>query len=92
MKKRFAIPVAFVNYEVELVGELKDAAGECDFSRRRIRIAEGTSAENWRATLWHEIFHALLYELGREKLADDEALVEALAIAIMRIRLDVPHL
>lgn len=92
MKKKFRIPVAFVDYTVELVKELPGAAGECDFAKRRIRIAEGTSAENWRATLFHEYFHALLYELGREKLADDEALVEGLAISIMRLRTDIPHL
>lgn len=93
MKPRtFTIPIAFCDYKVECVNALKGAAGECDFSKKRIRVDEGTSAENWRATLWHEIFHALLYELGRDKLSDDEALVEGLAIAIMRIRLTVPTL
>jgi hypothetical protein len=90
--KRFPLPVAFTDYQVELVKELKQAAGECDFARKRIRIAEGTSPENWRATLWHEFFHAVLYELGRDKLSDDEALVEGLAIAVMRVRTQVPKL
>lgn len=93
MKKRaFVVPIAFTDYRVEIVDALKGAAGECDFAKRRIRVDDGTSAENWRATLWHEIFHALLYELGRDKLADDEALVEGLAIAVMRIRTQVPTL
>jgi hypothetical protein len=92
VKKTFPLPVAFVDYQVELVRELRQAAAECDFSKRRIRIAEGTNPENWRATLWHEFFHAVLFELGRDKLADDEALVEALAIAVMRVRVSVPKL
>ncbi len=93
MKPRtFVVPIAFVDYKVEVVEALKGAAGECDFAKRRIRVDGGTSTENWRATMWHEIFHALLYELGRDKLSDDEALVEGLAIAIMRIRLQTPQL
>lgn len=90
--KRFTLPIAFTNYTVIPVKELKGCAGECDFAAREIRIAEGTSTENWRATLYHEIFHALLWELGREKLADDEALVEGLALSIMRIRVSAPLL
>lgn len=84
--KPFTLPIAFTEYKVIPVKELKGAAGECDFANRTIRIAEGTSTENWRATLWHEVFHALLYELGRDKLSDDEALVEGLAISIMMLR------
>lgn len=90
--KSFAIPIAFCDYTVEIVPAIKGAAGECDFAKRRIRVDAGTSAENWRATLWHEVMHALLYELGREKLSDDEALVEGLAISIMRIRTQIPSL
>jgi len=90
--KPFTLPIAFTEYRVIPVAELKGAAGECDFAKRTIRIAEGTSAENWRATLWHEVFHALLFELGRDKLSDDEALVEGLAISIMTLRTKVPHL
>jgi hypothetical protein len=92
MKRRFTLPIAFCDYEVEVVKELDGAAGECDFAKRRIRVDGGTSVENWRATLWHEILHALLWELGREKLADDEALVEGLALCIMRIRKHAPDL
>jgi len=88
----FTIPVAFTDYKVEMVSALPGAAGECDFARKRIRVAEGTSSENWRATLWHEVLHALLYELGHDKLSDNEALVEGLAISIMRIRTQIPDL
>lgn len=90
--KPFMLPIAFTEYTVIPEAKLKDCAGECDFSKRTIRLAEGTSVENWRATAWHEILHALLWELGRDKLSDDEALVEGLAIAIMQIRLKAPQL
>lgn len=90
--KPFTLPIAFTEYKVIPEAKLKGCAGECDFNKRTIRLAEGTSVENWRATLWHEVFHALLYELGRDKLADDEALVEGLAIAIMTIRAKAPLL
>jgi hypothetical protein len=92
VKKSFYLPVAFVDYRVEFVKALDRAAGECDFANRLIKLAEGTSAENLRATAWHEFFHAVLYELGRDKLSDDEALVEGLAIAVMRVRTQVPTL
>jgi len=97
-RKRFYLPVAFVEYRVRPVKRIdvathKDvASGATDLKGRDIMITDGTSAENWRSTLWHEWAHAFFYEIGRPELCNDEALVEALAISIMQVRLRAPTL
>jgi len=101
MKRRrpkvFYLPVAFAEYKIRPVARIDvmtkgDAAGACDLKGRSIMVAEGTNAENWRATLWHEWAHAFFHEMGRTELCNDEALIEALAIAIMQVRMRAPHL
>lgn len=97
-RKRFYLPVAFVEYRVRPVkridvGKNRDcASGATDLKGRDIMVSDGTSAENWRATLWHEWIHAFFYEVGRPELCNDEALVESLAIAIMQVRMRAPTL
>ena len=91
-RKRFYLPVIFTEYHVRPVKALKDASGCCNVKTREIHIADGTSAENWRATLWHEWAHAFLHEMGRPELCADEAFVEALALAIMQVRVRAPDL
>lgn len=93
MKPRaFSLPVVFTEYTVKPVKAIKDASGACNVATRTIVIAPGTSAENWRATLWHEWGHAFFHEMGRPELCADEALIEALAIAIMQVRVRAPDL
>jgi Zn-dependent peptidase ImmA (M78 family) len=93
MKRRtFTIPVAFATYTVKMVKSLPRAAAQVDLQKREILIADGTSAENWKATLMHEYFHALLWELGRSDLCDNEAFVEGLAIALTRLKVEIPSL
>ncbi len=97
-RTRFYLPVAFVEYRVRPVKRIdyrkhRDiASGATDTKGRDIMIAEGTSAENWRSTLWHEWIHAFFHEMGRPELCADEALVEALAISIMQVRMRAPTL
>ncbi len=91
-KNTFDLPVAFTNYKVTTVKRLKNASGMCHIDKRTIQIAPATNADNWRATLWHEYFHALMHELGREDLCNDEAFIEGLALSIMRVRNSVPDL
>lgn len=97
-KKRFYLPVLFTEYRVRPVKRIdiakhKDvASGATDLKGRDIMVAEGTSAENWRATLWHEGVHAFFHEAGRPELCNDEALVESLAIWIMQVRMRAPTL
>lgn len=97
-RKRFYLPVAFVEYRVRPVKRIdyrkrRDiAAGATHVESRDIMVTDGTSAENWRATVWHEWLHAVFYELGYPELSADEALVESLAIAIMQVRMRAPTL
>lgn len=91
-QKSFYLPVAFTEYHVKPVKGIKDASASCDVEKRLILIGPGTSAENWRATLWHEWAHAFFHEMGRPELCNDESLVEAMAIAIMQVRVRAPDL
>ncbi len=93
MKKRFRLPIASVNYTVTTNKRKPNCNGTlvqgyCYYKAKRISAYRNPNPVTFRATLWHEVFHALFYEMGRKDLADDEALVEGLAQAIMRIRLE----
>ncbi len=89
--KRFNLPVAFATYAVTPVVKLKDY-GECNFDLRTIVIRKQPHVDAERFVAWHEFFHALMHELGYQSLRDDEAFVESLALAVMRVRLEVPEL
>jgi hypothetical protein len=94
---RFKLPVAHVNYDVRLsrkpprVGT-EPVQGYCHYGPRKIAVHLHSNAEVVRQTIWHEATHALLRELGRNDLSSNEALVEAIALSIMRIRLEEPWL
>ena len=74
----------------------KDNAGECDRYARKIRInseqfEEGNDAtENIKAaiskTIRHEILHAVFHEAGLDCYAEDEILVDALAVLFPKIQ------
>lgn len=89
--KRFSLPVAYANYLVTPVVKFDDH-GKCDFDLRTIIVARNAHRDAMRATLWHEFFHAVFHELGYAELRDDEALVEGLALSLMRVRAEVPWL
>jgi hypothetical protein len=97
VKKRFTIPVAHVNYEVVLtrrpprVGK-EPVQGYCDYRARKIAVHLHSNLEVVRQTIFHEFFHALLYELGRGDLCQNEALVEGVALSVARVRLQEPWL
>ena len=96
--KTFDLPVVFTDYHVTLCANYpkvdgKDVLGYCHYEPRIIKVRYHVSnTELSRATLWHEWFHAALRELGRGELASDEVLVDGLANAVMRVRLEVPSL
>jgi hypothetical protein len=96
--KRFTIPVVFTDYTVTLSKkqpkvEKEPVLGYCYYNKRQIAVWDiPTNNELVRATLWHEWFHAALRELGRGELAQDESLVDGLANALMRVRLELPDL
>lgn len=54
--------------------------GACNPWKRKIRIVddEGNAAGYNEQTLWHELVHAMLHEIGRSDLWDDEVLVDNL--------------
>lgn len=94
--KHFSLPVAHTAYEVTLskkrpkVGK-EEVQGYCHYEPRKIAAFDHPTPEVTRACVWHEFFHAVLHELGTD-LSQNEALVEGLAIAVMRVRLEVPNL
>jgi hypothetical protein len=97
MKVRFRLPVAHTTYLVTTNKRKPNCDGElvqgyCNYGARRISLYRNPNAEAMRAALWHEYVHALLHELGRPDMADDEALVEGIAQAVMRVRLEHPEI
>jgi hypothetical protein len=96
--KSFELPVVFAQYSVTLTNVYPKVDGEnvlgyCHYEPRIIKVRYSDSnAELSRATIWHEWFHAAFRELGRGELSVDEALVDGLANALMRVRLEIPEL
>lgn len=74
-------------YKIEYVDyiskeELK--IGEVDYLNQKIKIMNGLSYDIQKVTLWHEILHAILNQLGFEE-AENEHLVQSLATAIHQV-------
>jgi hypothetical protein len=97
MKTRFHLPVAHTNYYVTTNKRKPNCDGElvqgyCNYGARRISVHRNPNPDTLRSALWHEYFHALMHELGRPQLADDEAFVADLAQAVMRVRTELPEL
>jgi hypothetical protein len=97
VKKRFRIPVVHTTYRVALTKRKANCDGEavqgfCNFADRRLSVHDSDNPDTTRAVLWHEFFHAALHELGRPDMRDDEALVEGLALAVMRMRTEHPEI
>lgn len=94
----FDLPVVFADYHVELMAKYpkvdgKEVLGYCHYEPRIIKVRyHASNPELVRATLFHEWFHAVFRELGRGELSSDETLVDGLANALMRLRLEVPEL
>jgi len=96
----FHLPALYSSYPVTKVKTLTvggDAsAAVCSTPpehRRGIQLrAGGLTRDQQRVILWHEAFHAIFHEAGLEANFEDEALVEMLAQAVMRIRKEVPWL
>lgn len=97
MKSRFKLPVAHTTYRVDITKNQPKCDGESvqgyvNYTDRRIRVHRNATPEVTRAALWHEFVHGLFHELGREDLADDEALVGEVAQALMRVRIEQPEM
>lgn len=94
----FELPVAFTEYTLTFAAkpikvEGEEVLGYCHYAPRVIKVRyDSGNVELVRATAWHEFFHAVFRELGRGDLANNEMLVDGLALAVMRVRLKVPEL
>lgn len=62
----------------------KKLAGLCDYNTKTLFIASDLSPDTQFTSLWHEYVHAILFELDRDSLSRDEALVETLSQNIAR--------
>lgn len=82
-----AVPGLHSNDGKSLYGEVK--YGLCE-----VRIEADNSPQQDRQTLWHEIVHIILEQLGRGDGGDvgKEGLVDSMAYALMQVVQDNPWL
>jgi hypothetical protein len=64
--------------------------GICDYEKQTITIRDGLAPEVAKVVLWHEVVHAVLFQLGYTD--HDERLVDGLAHSIMSVLIDNPQL
>lgn len=92
------IKIGPITYEVVTVPGLRDGAdgkklfGEIKYGSCEIRVESNYAPQQTRQTLWHEIVHIVLVQLGRADESNDEALVDGMAYALMRVIEDNPWL
>lgn len=87
-KRHVRVPVAYTSYRLETQADMKPL-GQCNYGKKKIKISRTLKDYGqWSNAFWHEWFHAVAFELGYEKVADNEALVEAFAQAMMRFFTD----
>jgi hypothetical protein len=66
------------------------AYGSIDYETQTISIRAGMSTEARTVTLWHEIIHGIMYNLGYSK--HNELLVDGLAHGVFQALTDNPKL
>ena len=66
------------------------AYGSIDYETQTISIRAGMSTEARTVTLWHEIIHGIMYNLGYSK--HNELLVDGLAHGVFQALADNPQL
>jgi len=84
--KRFAVPkiitIGKTKIKVELYDSVFVGRDECrgayNYSNHTISIAK-QAASRQHNTLWHEIVHAILYDMGESKLNAKETFVSGFA-------------
>jgi len=90
------IKIGPITYSIVAVSGLrsddgKSLYGEVKYGLCEVRIEADNSPQQDRQTLWHEIVHIILEQLGRSKL-NEENLVDSLAYALMQVVQDNPWL
>lgn len=69
-----------------------NADGSITYNTALIKVVDGMPIEVERATLLHEIMHAMFKGQGQHEYQHDEALLEAIAHGVVQIMRDNPEL
>lgn len=79
-------------YRIRVLKRMKHA-GLCDYVKATLKIKDGQDAHETKDALVHEIFHAILYQQGREYGGEtEETYVRALATGLIAVLQDNPEL
>ena len=74
------------NYKLKYVecsnDEFLDKYGDIDFEKKTIRVVNNKYK---KATLVHELCHAILWELGLEEKAQDEEIINIITKVVLTI-------
>ncbi len=82
---KLRVPVAHTYYRLKPRADIKPL-GLTKFQKKTISINKRiTDKGPWSATFWHEWMHAVTHEGGYEKINDNEAFIEYMAQAVMRM-------
>lgn len=88
MKRDIMVPVAYRYYRLKPRKRMKPL-GLTKFAKKTIYVNRCLKEKGqWSNTFWHEWIHAVAHEGGYEAISDNEAFVEYLAQAIMRMLAD----
>lgn len=83
-----SVKIGACNYSIA-VAPIPDY-GLIDYAQQTIVIKSGIAPTAARVTLWHEIIHGVLYNLGY--VNHDEEMVDGLAHGIVQVLIDNPRL
>jgi len=64
--------------------------GCIDYEKQTIEIRKGLAADARNVTLWHEVIHGILYNMGH--VNHDEILVDGIAHGVLQCLRDNPQL
>jgi len=88
------VRIGAIYYQVEYVPNLRDGDepidGQLAHDESAIKLESTLSPAAQRATLWHEVMHAILVHAGYER--HDEGQLAALSYGIMQVLVDNPEL
>lgn len=88
-KRAVRVPVAYTTYRLKTKQKIKPL-GLTKHGKKTIQIHKDmTDYGQWSATFWHEWMHAVLFENGYLAISENEAFVESMGQAIMRMFTDV---
>lgn len=87
-KQDLVVPVAYRYYRLKPRKKMKPL-GLCSFDKKTIYINKClTEKGQWSNAFWHEWLHAVAHEGGYTKVSDNEAFIEYVAGALMRMVAD----